>query len=213
MVTLLVFLIVGAARVESMEARYDAMFWAIQWGLAAIILVATVMYGAGNEKTLTMLFGGFMLAAAPSIASICVAHHTWLEKKMINYLTTTYMYIFAFSCISDILSVFWARAEKNKTKFFHMHMFILLIMLYSVFTTATTNLPGEPPKHPLKGTFLSVITTYFLLVFTLSPTIMIQFMRTETMHLVMFKETVELALRVIFFIVMAYIYANGVYAA
>jgi hypothetical protein len=154
-----------------------------------------------------------MVAVAPSIAVITYCFHSWVEYDMLNAGATTLVTFFVISLLYDVFTVHDARSDgKTHVRIMHMNALLLFTLTCAVAIFATTNLPLAPAGDPLNGSMLFTLLVVFLGVYTFTPSIIIENTKATTLHIIFFKEVAEIALRVVFFAVMAFYVQHGIRA-
>lgn len=158
-------------------AEYDLHFGVFQlicMGMAFLMLLRQSSSNpAKNEKHVTITFGVYMIAVAPSIGLITCAFHSWLEYDMINMAASLLLTFFAVCLVDDIFSVYWSKTtEKREADHIHLHAFLLTTLIFVVIITGTLNLPLAPKGDPMNGTVLFSILVIFMAIYASTPSIL-----------------------------------------
>ena len=204
--------IVAAATAFGVLSK-NASSFAWYFGVGQLLLMCGIPFILTNHRgtpsgSVPAMFGIFTIAAAPCMSFITFAFHGWLEHDMLNFGASIVTLFFAVCLLDDICSVIWSNETQEKNaKHSHLHIFLVFFLAATVFLFCTVQLPVAPPDAKLSGTLLFSLLGAFLVVYTVTPSILFQMREKGPAQATVYKELAESTLRILFFAVMMY-YAN-----
>lgn len=190
-----------------LSTTYD-LYPVIFISIFVIAFYAVLFYSryVNSEAYSNMLFGGFLISAAPCMAMIVNTFHAWLDHDMLVSSVALLSVLMGLCLMDDLMNIVWSKQSSLRdAKHIHIHSTLLLVTFFTIFLFSTLNYPNAPVNDKFGGTMLNYLLQIFLVSMVAGSLVLQEVAQKETGDIFIFKQALEFFFRFSVFIVMSYV--------